>query len=40
MKKARKEDMEEIRKEIEAEFRIGRFVITIVCIGLLILINY
>ncbi len=40
MKKAREEDIEELRKEIEIEIRITYVVIAIMIVGLLVLINY
>lgn len=39
MKKAREEDIEELRKEIEIEIRITYVVIAIMIVGLLVLIN-
>ena len=39
MKKAREEDIEELRKEIEIEIRITYVVIAIMIVGLLALIN-
>ena len=40
MKKAREEDIEELRKENEIEIRITYVVIAIMIVGLLVLINY
>ena len=39
MKKAREEDIEELRKEIEIKIRITYVVIAIMIVGLLVLIN-